>query len=135
MKKSIKVLIVVLLLINGLGAIFGGLNLIIHPDGSSMQMSLDWLEPSPFRNYLIPGILLLAFNGIFSLFVLIRLFLKHKHNEILVIAQGLILTFWIAIQMIMLKAVVGIQIFYAAVGLLLILFGWLLHRFTNKQQG
>jgi hypothetical protein len=43
----------------------------LHPDGSSIEMSLDWLQHTPFQDYLIPGIILFIANGLFSIFVFI----------------------------------------------------------------
>jgi hypothetical protein len=47
----------------GMGAISGGLPMILSPDGSSMGMGLELLEKSPFTSYLIPGLILVAING------------------------------------------------------------------------
>jgi hypothetical protein len=126
MKTTLRIFTAILLLINGLGAVFGGFNLILYPDGSSLQMSVGWLEHSAFKNYLIPGILLLVFNGLFSLFVLIWLILGQRHYALLVVLQGAILTAWIIIQMIMLRSAIGIQILFLSIGLLLLIAGWLL---------
>jgi hypothetical protein len=126
MKTTLRIFTAILLLINGLGAVFGGFNLILYPDGGSLQMSVGWLEHSAFKNYLIPGILLLVFNGLFSLFVLIWLILGQRHYALLVVLQGAILTAWIIIQMIMLRSAIGIQILFLSIGLLLLIAGWLL---------
>ncbi len=40
----------------GVGAIFGGIGLIIHPDGSFLQIPIELLANSPFTSYLIPVI-------------------------------------------------------------------------------
>ncbi|MBE0661378.1 MAG: hypothetical protein IH597_02835 [Bacteroidales bacterium] len=131
MKTTLKILISVLLLFNSAGAFYGGWNLMIQPDGSTMQMSLDWLQYSPFPDYLIPGIILFIVNGLFGLFVFGTILLRHKLYPWFVIAQGLILTGWIVIQMLMVRSVVGIQVLFGSIGLLLILLGWALIR-TNK---
>jgi len=76
MKRSIFTLFAsALLLFNGFGAIYGGWNFMVHPDGSSMQMSLDSLKHTPFHSYLIPGIILFVVNGLLSLGVLLALWL------------------------------------------------------------
>jgi amino acid permease len=72
-KAFLKILTVLLLLFNGIGAIYGGGNLILHPDGSSIELSPDWLKHTPFRDYLIPGIILFIANGLLSVFVLVTL--------------------------------------------------------------
>ena len=131
MKTFIKIIIILLLLFNGIGAIYGGLSLITDPTGSKLQMPQSYLEPTPFRDYLIPGIVLLCVNGFFSFFTLLTIVLKNKKADLFIIAQGVLLSGWIIVQIIML------QMFYAplhgtllAVGILLTLCGLLLK--TNK---
>jgi hypothetical protein len=99
------VLIVSLLLlsINGLGALYGGISLIADPTGGSMQMPLSYLEHSPFSSYLIPGIVLLLVNGCLSIGAIILLLIKHARAQWLVMAQGVLLSGWIVVQMLMLR--------------------------------
>jgi hypothetical protein len=71
MKTIVQVICFVLLLVNGLGALYGGFLLMVDPSGSKMQMPLSYLEHSPFSNYLIPGIILFIVNGLFSFVTLV----------------------------------------------------------------
>jgi hypothetical protein len=57
-------------------ALAGGALLILEPGGSFLRMDRLWLMDTPFHNYLIPGIILLVFNGIFPLLALIGLLFK-----------------------------------------------------------
>ena len=59
------ILLVVLLVVIGIGGIISGLMLFLAPDGSLMQMPVDVLDGSPFPDFLIPGIILFLFIGIF----------------------------------------------------------------------
>jgi hypothetical protein len=61
-------LLIVLLLFIGIGALISGAMLFLSPDGSLLGMSMDLLAGSPFGNYLIPGIILFLFIGVFSVF-------------------------------------------------------------------
>ena len=49
-----------------------------HPDGSSIQLSMEWLNPTPFTSYLLPGLVLFIFNGLMSFFVLGFVIMRHK---------------------------------------------------------
>lgn len=69
-------LLLVLLLFLGMGGLVGGGMLILQPDGSLLGMSLSWLAGSPFSTYLIPGFLLLFFNGLLPLFTVAGLLAK-----------------------------------------------------------
>lgn len=128
MRTTLKILVAILLLINSVGAVYGGWNLMIHPDGSTMQMSLDWLQYSPFNSYLIPGIILFTVNGLFGIFVFGTIIFRHRLYPWFVVAQGLILSGWIVIQIIMVRSIVGIQVLFGSIGLALILLGYLLIR-------
>ena len=58
-------LLVLLLAIQSVGAIYGGLMLVASPSGNTMQMPLSMLDGSPFSTFLIPGIILLTILGLF----------------------------------------------------------------------
>lgn len=64
------------LLFLGVGALYGGGMLIAKPDGALLGMQQGWLDQSPFHDYLIPGIVLFIFNGLFPLFTCIGLVLR-----------------------------------------------------------
>ena len=107
MKTIVQVICIVLLLVNGLGASYGGFLLMVDPSGSKMQMPLSYLEHSPFSNYLIPGIILFIVNGLFSFVTIMTILFKNVHYYWFVIIQGLLLSGWILFQIILLR------IFYA----------------------
>lgn len=70
MKKPVTVFLLALLhLLLGLNALAGGVMLLAKPNGALLGMEQNWLQASPFSNYLVPGILLLVFNGIVPLCV------------------------------------------------------------------
>jgi hypothetical protein len=50
-----------------IGALPVGYLFIIHPDGSALGMDIKMLANSPFSDFLIPGIALFLFNGIYHL--------------------------------------------------------------------
>ena len=60
-------ILLILLLVQGLGGIGGGLSLVLKPDGSVMGMPVSHLDGSPFSDYLIPGLILLLVLGVLPL--------------------------------------------------------------------
>src|SRR6266571_3767236 len=126
MKTFLKISASLLLLIDGLGAIYGGSNLIIHPDGSSIQLSLDLLKHTPFKNYLIPGIILLVANGLFSVFAFTAIVLGIPNYAQLIMTQGVVLTGWILTQMILIQTVYFLHFILGSIGMALIIIGFLL---------
>ncbi len=111
-------LYILLLLLLGLsaGGIFGGFMLTDDPTGNGLQMPLDALEGTPFRDYLIPGVILLFFNGLFPLLIAYGLILQPEWRwpEALNIYPdrhwawtfslycGITLAIWINVQMLLL---------------------------------
>lgn len=133
MKLLLKLLASLFLIFNGVGAIYGGWNLIVHPDGSSIQLSPHWLETTPFTSYLIPGIILFIANGVFSFVAFAALIFKSPKFPWLVMAQGVILCGWIVIQILLIQTVYYLHFVLGAVGLALIIIGWMIYR-TNSQK-
>ena len=121
--KIRNLIISFLLIFNGTAAIYGGLNLMLYPDGSSISLSMVWLQHTPFNDYFIPGAILFVANGVFSVIALIAMFLRHRSYSLLVIAQGAILIGWLLIQMLLIMTINGLHMIMAAVGLLLLILG------------
>lgn len=117
----------------GLGAIGGGLVLIIDPSGEMIGMPLSMLERAPFSNFLLPGILLLVVFGLLPILVLYGLFkrpewkfadklnpFKELHNSwalSLYIGFGQII--WIMVETYIGNGVGVVQVFYMSLGLLI----------------
>lgn len=87
-------------------------------------MPLSLLQHSPFRSYLIPGIILLVANGLLALWI-VRLVIQRRPGYGLWTAlQGCVLMGWLVVECIMLRLVIWPHYLYGAVALLLIVFGF-----------
>lgn len=128
MSVVLRILSVLLLLFNGVGAFYGGFKFITDPTGASLGMNLSLLQNSPFTNYLVPGIILLTANGIMSFVVIALILFKVKFYPFAIIAEGCILFGWISIQVIMLQVIAGLHVGLWTVSVLLILIGIALNR-------
>jgi hypothetical protein len=131
MKKFQTIMASILLLFNGVGALYGGWSLIVHPDGSGLQLSMDWLRHTPFPDYLIPGFILFIANGLFSVFVFIAILLKLKNYCWLIMAQGAILVGWIVIQMALIRTIDFLHILFGSIGIALFIVGWMLLQYNR----
>lgn len=118
----------ILLLMNGIGALYGGWNLMIYPDGSSLLLPLSYLEHSPFTDYFIPGMVLFIVNGIFSFGVLGTIVLKKTFAHRAIIIEGIVLFGWIILQVIFLQTINVLHYIFGSVGLGLVGAGWYLER-------
>lgn len=126
--KLIRSCIIILLLLNGVGALYGGSSLIRYPDGSGLGMTVDILKQSPFTNFLIPGIILLIINGIGSVVVLVTIIFNLRKQYFLVIGQGIVLCLWIIVQIMMIRQIIQLHYIMFAIGMLLIVLAYLLRK-------
>lgn len=132
MKLLLKILAVILLLFNGTGALYGGYNLMLHPDGSSISLPSEYIQNIPFDNYFIPGVILFVCNGLFSFTGIVTMLLKKATYPFFIVAQGVILSIWITVQVIYMGPIFFLQLILGTVGLTLILCGVLLYRSEQK---
>ena len=89
----------------GIGAVAGGLSMIIDPSGKALHMDamLPFFQKLPFadvlfQNYLFSGIALLIVNGLTNLTAAILLLRKKKLGVILGGIFGITLMLWICTQ-------------------------------------
>jgi hypothetical protein len=129
-----KYFLYMLLLVQGVSAVFGGSQLVIRPDGSLLNLSLESLERTPFGSYFFPGLILLLVLGILPLVVLYGLIKKPKWRifEYLNLYQdqlwawsfsvytGFGLIIWIIAELFLLKTFHGIQLIYAFLGIAIV---------------
>lgn len=131
-RKFIRYITLLLLVLNGIGALIGGIPMLAYPDGSANGIPLSYLEHSPFANYFIPGLVLVIGNGVFSLLAFLGLLLNVRHHAWLVTGQGIFLLGWIVIQMILIREVNFLHVAFGSIGIALIFSGRYLGRFEFK---
>jgi hypothetical protein len=115
-----KIIVILLLLIKGIGALTGGVLLMKEPDGRLLQLSLKPLINTPFHNYFIPGFVLFVINGLLSLWTLKAFRKNSTFVSRWVLLQGILLTSWIVIQILLLQTFMTIQGVFLVIGLVLI---------------
>lgn len=126
MKKLLSFSAVLLLLFNGIGALYGGGLLIIDPSGAKIQLPLSYLHYSPFSDYLIPGMVLFGANGLLSIATALLVIMQHRYYAHFTVAQGVILCGWLIIQVLMVRNIYYLHYVMGTTGLLLIGLGILL---------
>ena len=127
MNRPLRTLALIPLFFTSISALGGGIALIISPTGETIEMPLSILENSPFRSFLIPGIILLVMNGLLSLLIAVFVILKSGISGRLVLIQGSILIGWILIQIAMIRAYAPVMhTLYLAVGVGLAITGILI---------
>ncbi len=115
----------------GIGAVLGGAVLVIEPSGSLLGMPTDIMQIELFPDYLIPGIILLVFMGIFPLIVAwglitrreckwadhLNVFKKLHWSWAYSLYISIILIIWISVENYILNAVAIVHLFYIGLGL------------------
>lgn len=119
--KVFRYIAMLLLLFNGISAVFGGYVLIDDPTGGGMQMPVELMKTGPFKDYLIPGIYLFSVLGVGSLVVLFMVIFHTRYHAQAVLLEGLATIAWIVTQMIVVQDIVMLQIVYLSVGAVLVL--------------
>ena len=122
----------VLQVLIGLGAVGGGLALILEPSGSSIGIPLEVLKSSPFSTFLVPGIVLLIVNGFGSLVGAAASFTRYWCAGEIAIALGLFLAAWIMLQVYWFDDFHWVHALYLGIGLLEFVLGWLLRKALRK---
>lgn len=113
----------VLTAVQAAGAMGGGIALVRDPV-KNIGMPLSLLDGTPFKDYLIPGLILLAVVGVFSLLVFVGLLLKWKAAWWLSLASGGGLVIWIIAEVALLGylpgAGIALQIVFGLVGIAIV---------------
>ena len=114
--KIARQIAIVLLAITAASAIYGAYHLITDPSGHTIGYTIDQIKYSPFKDYLIPGWLLLIFLGMGSV-VSVGLTMQEEDSYTsYIIGQGAICLVWIMAQVIMLHQMAFLQIGFLLVG-------------------
>jgi hypothetical protein len=131
--SMVKVLAIILLMLNGVGACFGGFSMMADPSGGGIKIPLEWLQHSPFDDFLIPGIVLFVMNGLSSFFVLALLLFNIRRHQLLVIFQGVILFGWITVQVLMVRQLYWLHFACWGMAIAIMICGWILLAGAKKR--
>jgi hypothetical protein len=130
-KSTVIYILICCVLIQGISGIIGGISLISDPTGSNIDLSILLLKDSPFKDYLLPGIILLSILGIYPIIVFVGLY-KGKYWALCSAKLlGIVLMLWVVSEIITIeyKAERPLQLISGLLGLLILVFA----NFTNIQ--
>ncbi len=111
------------------GAIGGGIALMLGPRGEILPLPLAPLRGSPFDTYLVPGLILFGVLGLGPLVAARLVWLRHPLAPIVAVGVGVALLIWVAVEI----AIIGysneppLQPFYILLGATITIVGlrWL----------
>jgi hypothetical protein len=106
------------------GAVYGGWSLLGDPTGNSLGMPANTLlVGTPFDDYLVPGLVLFTVNGAFPLLVAVATLMRMPMARYGHLAVGLLLTGWMAVQVMLIGLNATIQVVFFLLGLLILALG------------
>lgn len=91
------------------------------PDGEILHMSTSLLQGTPFKNFLIPGLILATVVGGINGIAVAYNMQRHPARYNWAMAGGLMITGWITIQMLLIQAANWLHFLYLGIGILIIL--------------
>jgi hypothetical protein len=134
MRKSLLNGLGVLQLLIGIGAVAGGLALVLDPSGTTLGTPLALLEETPFATFLVPGIVLLAVNGLGSLAGAAASFARHRYAGEIAMALGAFLVAWILVQLYWMSGFHWLHWLYLTLGIVEAALGWSVWRGPNARR-
>ncbi len=117
----------------GMGAVGGGLGLLLEPSGANLGIPREVLRNSPFSTFLIPGFVLLTVNGLGNLAGAAASFTRYRYAGETAMALGVFLVAWIILQVYWIAAFHWLHALYLGLGLLELVLGWLLRKALHKE--
>ena len=110
-------LAVVLEIFLGIGALFGGIQFILAPDGHLLGVPLRMLAGTPFHSFLVPGLLLFTFVGVGPMVAAAITARRRGIGPFAAFAVGLTLMVWITVEMVLFAGLTSLfWAFYLVLG-------------------
>jgi hypothetical protein len=102
-----------------------GLLMIANPDGGGiLNLPMSLLENTPFKDYMIPGILLTLIVGGINLIAVLFNMQRYSNRYNWAMAGGFIISLWILVQLLLIHAVHWLHFIYLGIGVLIILISY-----------
>jgi hypothetical protein len=119
-----RIILFMLVSLVALTSTISGMMMINDPDGTLLQLSPSLLENTPFRNYLVPGILLAGVVGGIGIGAVYMLTTGSINRYNWSMACGVVLIGWLIVQMIMIQAAHWLHFAFLGAGVLIILLAY-----------
>lgn len=126
--RVLHAVLVALELFVAIGAFYGGASMLADPAGSPVGLPAPGAMPGlRFASYLVPGVVLLLANGLLPLAVALGSLTGRRWAIGGHMLAGMMLTGWIAVQVLMLGWISFLQPLMLAFGIAIFAAGWLFH--------
>jgi hypothetical protein len=126
----------VLEILLGIGALFGGSLFILGPDGHLLGLPVKMLAGTPFHSFLAPGLLLFGFVGVGPILAAWITAKRQKTAPLAALAVGLTLIGWITVEMVIFAGFTSLLwAFYLVLGTVIAAIGMAWWRSTLVSSG
>ena len=105
-------------------ALVSGAFLVLYPDGSTFNVSTRLLVGTPFRDFVMPGLVLCIVVGGINLVAVILNLRTHPKRYNWAIAGAVILIGWVVVQMLLIANLHWLQFAYLGIALMILLLSW-----------
>ena len=119
-----KIFLFILVSVMAVVSTLSGLLMISDPDGRILNLSLQQLEHTPFKSYLVPGILLSSLVGGINIFAVYSHIICSTSRYSWSIAGGIVITVWIILQMILIQSIEWLHFIYLCTGVIIVLMAY-----------
>src|ERR1700726_672561 len=127
-------LAIVLEIFLGIGALFGGIQFILAPDGHLLGVPLRMLAGTPFHSFLVPGVLLFTFVGLGPMAAAAITARRRAIGPLAAFAVGLTLMGWIAVERVIFAGLTSLfWAFYLVLGTVIAAVGVVWRRSSTLQ--
>lgn len=119
-----KTLLFILVSFIAITACASGLLLMSNPGGTLFKLSPALLATTPFKNYLVPGIILAVIVGGVNLLAVVYNIQRNARRYNWAMAGGFIMSGWIVVQALLTHTFHWLQFIYLGIGLLVVLMAY-----------
>ena len=124
---EMKIILFILLAFVAFTACICGVIMIGDPQGHILNIPLFLLKTTPFKDFFIPGCILLA-TGIVNTIAAYGVLLRNRYLFISSFLAGIVICGWIIVQMIMIQFLFGLQFLYLGIGIVIMTLSFFLTR-------
>ncbi len=120
----------------GIGALFGGSQFILAPDGHLLGLSLKMLAGTPFHSFLVPGLLLVTLVGVAPMLAAVITARRGAIGPLAALAVGFTLMGWITVEMVIFAGLTSLfWAFYLVLGTVIAAVGVAWTRTNSARSG
>lgn len=98
-----------------------GIMMAANPDGEAINLTINMLKNTPFRDYRLPGILILVFGAGFNIAALFAILSRNKWRYFWTITGSLTILGWIVFQILSINHIQYFQALFVGICILIIL--------------